>query len=504
MAELNQFVVKDALTVRDDILRTIKNGLIARGVVSPNLGPNTDFYVTATALGNELAVIGANAIIKCDELMIDTAVDEALDRWAAIFGMSLQGAAGSYGFIVLEASATAPIALGAQLQDSAGLRYEVTVGGNYDDGDLVPIRGVDVGAATNHDEDDPLQWASAPPYCADRVVVAMGGLINGVDAETQEGLRTRVLAKLQAAPASGNCQHVAEITESADVRVQKAFVYPAVQGPASFDVAAVAAPTDTEKGREIASALMTGTIAPFVEGTLPEHSEINVTTVVDVPVGVAFGLSLPEAPTASPPGPGGGWVNGSPWPAPDGSASFRCTVTVATSSTTFTVDALTTPAVGISRIAWVSPLTWTLYTALVTAVSGTSGAYVVTIDNPFVGIAVGNYIWPECENAQAYVNTVLDAFALMGPGEKTDNSSALIRGFRHPSPASAWPYTLGPHLLRPVTAIEEVAAAQFFHRTDGTTTLTGPSGSVSPQAPAASNDPPNIFTPENIAFYRIP
>lgn len=504
MAEMNQFVVKDAITVRDDILRTIRNGLIGRGVASPNVGPNTDFYVSATAIGNELSVIGANAIIKCDELMPDTAVDEALDRWGAIFGLSLQGAAGSYGFIVNSSSATAPIAEGAQLQDAAGLRYEVTTGGNYDDGDLVPIRAVDVGADTNHDEGDTLQWASAPPYCADRVLVGTGGLVNGVEAETQEGLRARILAKLQSAPASGNCSHVAEITETADVRVQKAFVYPAVQGPASLDVAAVAAPTDTEKGRAIASALMTGTIAPYVEGELPEHSEVNVTTVVDVPVGVAFGLSLPEAPTASPPGPGGGWVNGTPWPAPDGSSSFRCTVTVATSSTTFTVDALTTPAVGITRIAWLSPLTWTLYTALVTAVSGTSGAYVITVDAPFVGIAVGNYIWPECENAQAYVNTVLDAFALMGPGEKTDNSSALMRGFRHPTPASSWPYSLGPHLLRPVTAIEEVAAAQFFHRTDGTTTLTGPSGSMSPDPPATSADAPNIFIPENIAFYRIP
>jgi hypothetical protein len=161
--------------------------------------------------------------------------------------------------------------------------------------------------------------------------------------------------------------------------------------------------------------------------------------------------------------------------------------------------------VSVSQIAWLSPYDWKLYTALVTAVSGTSGAYVVTLDKPFPSVATGCYIWPNCQNAQTYADAVLAAFALMGPGEKTSNVSALIRGFRHPRPAAAWPYTLGSHLPNALTkAQSEIGAAQFFHRTDGTTTLTGSSGVVTPQVPASVTDPPKIFRPRHIAFYRIP
>jgi hypothetical protein len=238
---------------------------------------------------------------------------------------------------------------------------------------------------------------------------------------------------------------------------------------------------------------------------VPEHSYTLTTTVEDVEADVAFGLSLPEASTASPPGPGGGWLNGTPWPAPDADSTWRCTVTAVTSTSQFTVDAVESPQVGVSKIAWLSPLSWKLHQALVTAVSGTTGAYVITIDKPFVDIMVGAYIWPDCQNAQLYVDAVLAAFALMGPGEKTDNASALVRGFRHPRPAAGWPMTLGGHLTRAITnAQTEVESAQFFYRTDGTTTLTDSSGSVTPQLPAVVTDAPNIFVPRHISFYRIP
>ena len=54
MPGLNQFVVKDAVTIREDILRVIKNGLIRQNVTNPNVNPGTDWYIIATALGNEL------------------------------------------------------------------------------------------------------------------------------------------------------------------------------------------------------------------------------------------------------------------------------------------------------------------------------------------------------------------------------------------------------------------------------------------------------------------
>jgi uncharacterized phage protein gp47/JayE len=502
---LDQFVAKDAATIRDDILRTIKNGLIEQGVSEPNVGPSSDFYSLATAIGNELSVVSANAIVKADAQMPDSSQDDDLERITDIFGLTAQPASGSYGSVVITASATSPIATGAELTDSLGQRFKVSIGGNYSDSAEVPIEAISTGESTNHDEGDVLTWASAPPYCSDKVEVASGGLVNGADAEDSEALRQRLYSKLQAPAGSGNWEHVAETAEESTNSVQKAFVYPAVQGPSSCDVAVSAAPTDTNKSRQISTALLTGTVDPYTQGKLPKFGSINVTTVVDVNADVAIAISLPDAPTANPPGPGGGWLNGTAWPTPDGTSTFRCTVTAVTSTTQFTVDATTTPTNNVTRIAWLSPYEWKLYTAVVTNYSGTSGAYVITLDRPFVGIAVGCYIWPECQNAQAYVDTVLGAFALMGPGEKTSNASALIRGFRHPPPSLGWPHTLGPHLLNPLTKDhEEVSSAQFIHRTDSTTTVTGSAGVLTPQVAASLSAAPKVLIPRHVALYRIP
>lgn len=510
MAVINQFVVKDAVTIRDDILRTIKNGLYERGVSEPNVGPGSDFFFIAEALGNELSVVGANGVIKTDAQMPDTATDDEnesgdqdLTRIATLLGLEPQPAAGSFGSVVIESSATSPIAVDSELTDKLGQRYKVTVGGNYDNGDSVPIEAISVGESTNLDEDEVLTWAEAPPYCSDKVTVAGGGLTNGADAEDSEALRQRVFAKLQVPPGSGDWEHVAETTEESTNSVQKTFVYPGVQGPSTCDVAVCAAPTETNKSRVIATALMSGTVTPYAQGKLPKFGQLTVTTVEDVNADVAIGLSLPDAPTANPPGPGGGWVDGTPWPTPNGTSTFRCTVTAVTSTTQFTVDATTSPTANVTHIAWLSPTEWKLYTAVVIAVSGTSGAYVITLDKPFVGITTGSYIWPECENAQAYVDALLVQFALMGPGEKTTNASALVRGFRHPPPSISWPYALGPHLLSAITGTqEEVDAAQFYHRTDGTTTVTGSGGTVAPQVTAAYGAP-KIFVPRHVAFYRV-
>lgn len=513
MAVINQFVVRDAVTIRDSILRTLKNRLLMQGVSEPNIGPGGDFYDIAEALSNELAAIGANAVIKADAQMPDTATDDPdnpngdqdLSRICSTFGLSPQPASGSVGAVIIEASATSPIPVDTELIDKLGQRYKVTLGGNYDDEDSVAIEAISKGESTNIDEGDVLTWASAPPYCSDRVVVDTGGLINGANAEDSEALRQRLYAKLQDPPTSGNWEDVAEKAEESTNSVQKAFPYPAILGPATCDVVVTAAPTATNKSRVVATPILEGAVAPYVQGKLPKFGQLAAMTVTDVNADVAIALSLPDAPTANPPGPAGGWIDGTPWPRPDGSTSFRCTVTGVTSSTVLTVDTPILPMKNVTHIAWLSPVDWKLYRAVVVDYTAVSiFATDITLDKPFPGITVGCYIWPDCEDAETYLNALLAQFASMGPGEKTANASALVRGFRHPPPSTSWPYSLGSHLLHAIQhSSDDVAAAQFFHRTDGTSTVTGSGGVVVPQVPVDAADPPNIFVPRHIGLYRL-
>lgn len=501
-APLYQFYVKDAGTIRDDILRTLRNALVARGVPSPNVTPGSDYYGMAQAFGNEAAMAMANCQIMADQVMADTAVGVQLDRGAAVVGLARRKPGSSIGLATNSSSATTVIVTGTQLLDAFGLRYQVTTGGTYNNGDLVPIASVDTGAATNLAASSLLRWQTPPPFCASTMSVSSLGLVNGSDVEDDESFRSRIFSRFQNFPSSGNWAYIANLATQSYPSIQAGFVYPAIQGPATFHVAVVAAPTATNKNRDVAAATLNANVIPYIQGQSPEHAFSVITTVTNTPVDVAIGLALPAAATASPPGAGGGWIDGTPWPT---STTSLVTVTAVTSTTTFTVNAAVAPTQNVSHIAWLSPINWQLYTATVLSVpSGSPGAYQITIDTPFVGIAVGNAIFPQSQNQSSYVSAILVAFGLMGPGEKSTNASALVRGYRHPLPSSAWQYSVGPTMLRAMTnAGAEVFDAQFYYRSDGTSTVIGNAGLLTPQVPGSVTSSPLVYVPRNIALMPI-
>ena len=72
--QLYTYQAKSADQVRADILRTISNGLtLNQGIATPNVGPNSDYYLIAQGVGNELAVVHANTVVQVDNNMPDTA-----------------------------------------------------------------------------------------------------------------------------------------------------------------------------------------------------------------------------------------------------------------------------------------------------------------------------------------------------------------------------------------------------------------------------------------------
>ncbi len=489
----DSFYVKTAAEARDDGLRTLKNGLVRAGVTSPNVRPGSDYFILFEAIGNEIEVLGANLIIRCDELMPDTATGEGLLRWLRAVRLDMRPAAGSAGAIVLDASAPSPVSLGAELLDTSGLRYGVTVAGVYASGDTIPIEALDAGDATNLAAGSVLAWVSAPPYSAQKAAVAVGGLTGGAEAEDEETARRRLLRRLASFPGSGNATHVVEVAEAATPAVQAAFVYPAAMGPATQRIAVVGYASAVSKSRVVSAAKMSGLVVPHVAGSLAEHSDVRTTTVTDWPTDVAISLALPASPSSSTPGAGGGWLDATPYPRPI-APMIGCDVQAVTSSTQFEVRSAQAPTKNVSRIAWLSPLDWKLYTATVVDVSGVGPAWTITIDQPFVNIGPGHLISPQAVRLQAYFDALLGAFALMGPGELTAAAGVLARAFRHPTPAQMWPASLGATQLRAVTdAGPEVLDAQYLYR----------STTTPPPVPAAVTDPPRILTPRHLAFYEL-
>ena len=490
-----EFTVKTAEQVRNDILRTYRAGLMSIGVANPNVGPGSDVYVLAQAVGNQLEVSHANAQILAEGLLPDTATGDQLERWRNIYGLSKRTAAGATGAVVFETSAPTYVAIGSSLIDDLGQRFEVTVGGSYADGDTIPVEAIDTGADTNHEAGDVLRWVTPPPFAAQTVTVAAADLTGGVDEETDDVGVQRLLERIQNPPLSGNPSHVASWAEESSTLVQKAFVYPAVNGPGNYAVTVTGYATDVSKARSVSAIEVANAVAPYVAGKSVAPIDIIVTSAENVAFDLALFLSLPSSPKASPPGPGGGWTDGATWPRNANLGStFRCLVTSVTSSTAFTVDAPSSPTAGVTQICFLSPVDWNTYTATVVAVSGSAGAYAITLDKPFPGIAVGNCISPNATNAEIYFDAILAQFAAMGPGEVLDSSSPMIgRGFRHPPPAQAWPYKVDATMLRAVVnASDEVLDADFAYRTS----------SAAPAVPSSVLGAPKIYVPQNIAFYE--
>lgn len=493
MADLFTFVVKTSTQFRDDILRSYR-AKMARLGIAVSVAPDTEIYQRAEAIGRQLAVASANTAIKADEMLPDTASGEdvggSLDRWALAFRLSRRAAVGSVGIATFDASATSAVATGQQLVDGSGQFYEVTVGDSYDDGDSIPVQALSTGRLTNLAAGTALRWVVPPGFASESVVVGSSGLTGGADAENDEALRSRIIYRLGHPPASGNWAHVAAMAEESSPLVQRCFVYPAVEGPGTVHFAVTSAPTESSKTRDVSAVAVSSVILPYVQGLYPEHVDITGTTVANETVDVAIGMALPSAPTASPPGPGGGWLDATPWPTLSSYSSGGATVTVVTSDTSITVNAQRAPVAGVARVAFLNKTTWTLYTATVLTTSGT-GPYAVTLDKPLTGIVVGDYVFPQCVNASNYVAALLDAFALMGPGEKSNAAYALARGFRHPTPSLEWPYSLGPVQLRALSdAGSEVLDTNYLYRSV-----------VTPTVPASVSDAPNCLVPNRVGFY---
>lgn len=486
---LYTFVVKDVETIRDDLLRSWRTGYIALGIPNPNVAPGSEAYVRATGIAEQFVVSQANAAIEADEILPDKCGLAGLLRWGSIFGLGLRPATKSEGPVEFDTTATTTVSPLAQLIDAQGLRYEVVTGGTKADGDSISIRSVDTGDKTELAVDAVLRWATAPAFAAQTVKVLAPGLKGGKDAEGVEGYRQRILAHWATPPAAGNWQHVVELAESASGSVEKCFSYPAFRGPGTSGLALVAAATATNKNRNVPTTTVSN-VVQSVRGAYPEHADIHGTTVSNVATDVSYGLSLPASPTASPPGPGGGWLDGTPWPTR--ASTGRCDVTVVTSTTVFRVVADQAPTAGVTRVAWLSPYDWTLYLGTVLSFTDIgSDVYEVTIDFPFVGLTVGCFVWPQPLRAQAYVEAALDGFASMGPGEKTSNPFALERGFRHPPPSLSWPHSLGASQLRVIEdSGSEVLDTEYLYRS--TTT---------PAVPGSITDPPNQIVPRHLGFY---
>ena len=138
------------------------------------------------------------------QLMPDTAEEEHLERWASIWGVSRKAAGPASGDVSITGTPGAVLPEGTICLRSDAVRYAVvsdaTVG--EDGTGTAFLSAVDAGTAGNAPIGTILALAS-PVSGLDSQTQATDGLTGGTDEETDESLKSRLLAIIQRTPMGG-------------------------------------------------------------------------------------------------------------------------------------------------------------------------------------------------------------------------------------------------------------------------------------------------------------
>lgn len=501
--EPGQIYVPRPGEVRDDFLTDIRLELIDQGVDDPPVQENTDWYVLAVALEGAAQLQYANLRIYDDQSDELRATGKALDDKRKALGLPEVTATSSYGPIKIKMppSATQSLAQGTQLVFPNGVRAEVAQNHiGLTNGAIVEIITIDTGDRTRLAAGATVRFVSPPANILTDAVVQAPGILGGTDAEMDDRKRTRILNRRRNVPAGGNWGHVRELALNANAAIQDVFVYPALGGPASQKVVAV---KDYDVDQNDFTRIPTTAQLNQLRAALYSDSEgmpSNMDTVIQGPTEVDANFSilvtLPEAAVAG--GTGRGWVDYPVWPQLVVADANKVTVTAVTSTQQITVSANTavSPVAGQTHIAWWSPQDRRFRTYLVTAVSGTAGAWVLTLDSPLTdttstSVAAGDYVSPAALNLGEYGKAWRDILRQLGPYENTSDANRLPRAQRHPFLVDERPATpTALNLAAMAATYKEITNISF----GATSTLAVP-GSV--------DTGPQIFKLKHFGVYRL-
>jgi hypothetical protein len=384
-----------------------------------------------------------------------------------------------------------------------GLRGKVV--GTYTnppDGTEIDGVAIDTGEATNFPSGTEVRFTPSPPNNVAEVATVSTGepFTGGTDDETDERKRDRILDARRNKPAGGNWAHVRKVVRDQLGSIQDIYEYPALGGPGSSKSVPVKDfdPDNNDFSRVCTSAQLEG-VRKIIQGELGIPLENVIQAAADQPVDFAVKIAIPDSSLSG--GNGLGWTDVSPWPPLVGGDSGQIAVTSYDPATAvMVIDAATTtaPTAGQTHIAWWSSVDRKFYTALVTAMGGSAGAWAVTLERPLVGKnggvpQAGDYVSPAALNLDKYATSWVDVFRKLGPGENTGDVFRLPRALRHPFVTDEDPSNVNnATLLDFKSKHPEIKNVEFTF-----------SPTTTPTVPGSVNTAPNVLTPRKFAVYKF-
>lgn len=474
------------------LLRAIKLGSAQRGLTTVNVLPDSDHYIRAKSYASRVAIAIENNRIARAEFNPLTATGDNLIAIARVFGVSARAASRAAGYVTITGVGTITIPAGFQCTSPSGEKYQTTSAFTGTTGSPVQIQAVNGGTSTNLDAGAKVSWDLASIGNLNKIAtVASGGVDGGFNADDDSRLRRRLLNKLAFPGVGGNVSQMQGWAEEASAAVEAAYVYAAVRGPGSYDIALTA-----EGGDRTLSAATTASVAAYVGGKMPGHADLNVTSVSGQEIDVVFAavLALP----ASAGGSGGGWRNASPWP---NATSGNVQITAWDSGTGIaTTDATVANglAIGTAIGVWEPGDEGTMHEYVVDSVV-LAGTFDITVQGGFGFDPTGAYISTGAVNLASYGSTAAAQIALLGPGEKTSSTDILPRGRRQPTAELGAETDLNSRVTTAIqTTHTEIRSLEYAARYDTGTMVTR----TAPSVPSTTADPPRILVLKHLCIRK--
>jgi len=266
-----------------DLINRTRDDLLSR---LPNDDPlrRSDAIVYARVLAGAANELYGYLEWLSSQIIYDTADADMLRRWAAIWGIYPKAASAASGTVDLTGNADAPIPAGAILQAYDGQQYSVDVAAAIAGSSAtVALTAVVPGLAGNRQAGQTLTFVSTPPGVS---ATGIGGLISGgADAETDDFLRTRFMARIRQQPHGGAAfDYVAWALEVAGFT--RAWCFPLEMGAGTVTVRGMcddSYPDGIPEAGDIAA------LQSHIEGLRPVTA--NVICVAPIPDALNFTIS---------------------------------------------------------------------------------------------------------------------------------------------------------------------------------------------------------------------
>lgn len=222
----------------------------------------------------------------------DTAEADELDRHATLWGVPRKPAEAAEGPVLFSGALGSAVPVGTRLQRSDGIRYETTAAVILSSGTTTaPVTALEPGETANAAPGVALTLVSPVPGVQTGTVVGAPGLLGGVDVESDDDLRERILLRIRTPPMGGReGDYVRWALEVAGVT--RAWVVGNHEGWGTVGIWFV---TDDDPGGLIPSAEKVEEVQAHIDERRPVTARATVFAPVAVPLDFALHVTPDDA-----------------------------------------------------------------------------------------------------------------------------------------------------------------------------------------------------------------